>query len=89
MERPDYRNVLTTVVALIYLAFLTSPFFVPDSFLHPIHVSPQRQLAPETQISFLAVGALIFVVALLASAWLYLIRDLIHQVSLFFRKNRR
>jgi preprotein translocase subunit SecE len=85
-ERPNLVNILTTVIAMVYLALLSSPFFIPRSFLYPVHHSPNHHIVSETQPSILTCAVVIFYAILLVFAWLYLLRDLIKQVSLFFRK---
>ena len=78
-ERPSVVNVITTVMAMIYLAFFSSPFFLPNSFLYLDNYPP-----PKTSLENWAV--VILCASLLFGAWTYLIQDLIRQISLFFRQ---
>jgi len=79
LERPNLVNVITTVVAMIYLAFFSSPFFLPNSFLRPDNPAPQQTSLDEWAVVILCA-------LLLLGAWAYLIQDLIRQISLFFRQ---
>ena len=88
-ERPDLKNVMTTVIAMVYLAFLSSPFIIPDSFLYPVNNSSNNPIFRETGTDILTWAILLAFVILLISAWLYLIRDLIRQISLFFSRRTK
>ena len=79
---------LTTIFAMIYLTYFSFPFFIPSSFLYPTDGTSLSPALIAPQPSLQAYAILSFFFLLLFSAWVYLIRDLIKQVSLYFRKKR-
>lgn len=73
-ERPNAWYLIVTLFAMLYLSSVAKAVI---SALVQNNSEPARQTA----------GAIVTLLVVLA--WLYLLRDLIRQISLFFRKGRR
>jgi hypothetical protein len=86
LERPDFRNVITTIFAMVYLTFFSSPFFVPNSFLDAPESGSHQPMILSAEPSLLTVAIVLPYSLLILGAWVFLVRDLIKQVSLFFRR---
>ena len=76
-ERPSIWNVIVTIIAMSYLSCLTRAL---TSALYP---SSEHNFIQNNEVIG-TVGA--FLGILIVFTWVFLFRDLIRQVSLFFRK---